>query len=270
MAELFCFIILIAVLGLVVWVMPRDGPEPEPDFQQGDAVDRVLYHYFHPPEEGQQPDWPAGKAWHEYGRRMTVALIRQGIGELLEEEYVDNNRPVFELGYTLGEDGKTKALDALRKKVERRDATIRELRNERNQLEEQLQGNDDLLDRFSVAESSRAGLEARCRQLLRELQAEREKVEALTSVPADNTEPASEPTPSSSPDYAALSGEDKIATMVSLKDSGQTYAQIAELFGMTEGGVKGQISKARKGKKKTDRVVEIDFTGVSNGVSVGV
>lgn len=244
----------------------RRKPDEEPEAIQGKPVDRVLYHLV---TDAQCP-WDAGESWEKHGRGHIVALERQGLDDMLDERAVEDYKAAYTLGYCVREEADRKEIARLTKQLKRREETIRDLRNERNQLEEQLQGNDDLLDRFSVAESSRAGLEARCRQLLRELQAEREKVEALTSVPADNTEPASEPTPSSSPDYAALSGEDKIAAMVSLKDSGQTYAQIAELFGMTEGGVKGQISKARKGKKKTDRVVEIDFTGVSNGVSVGV
>lgn len=133
------FLLVLLFVGgvlLFCWWVRR---EPEPEYQQGSAVDRVLYHHFHPPREGQPPDWPAGQAWHEYGRRMTVALIRQGIGDLLNEEYVDNHRPVFELGFTLGEDGKDKAIDALRKKVERRDETIKELREERDDLLHQLE-----------------------------------------------------------------------------------------------------------------------------------
>lgn len=137
MRSIFWGCLLMGGVVLVCWLVCRE--KPEPDFLQGDAVDRVLYHHFHPPKEGQPPNWSAGAAWHEYGRRMTVALIRQGIGDLLDEEDVDIYDPVFKLGFTLGEEGKEKALDALRKKVERRDATIRELREECDDLLHQLE-----------------------------------------------------------------------------------------------------------------------------------
>lgn len=259
MEKILTFLFFVLLVVLLVYILTRRRPEP--DYLQGDAVDRVLYWHFHPPEDDDREKWPAGKAWHEYGRKMTVALIRQGIGDLLDEENVETYDPVFKLGFTLGEDGKTKALDALRKQVERRDATIKELREERDDLLHQLEQLRDREQRPPASEPVRSVRAVAAQapddynrlmeeywsspKSMEELLAERGYVRAETKPePAPEPEPLPEPEPVPEPLRFCSTKERNAAVVEYLKD--HTTAEAAAAFDLSESLVRNIKSKANK------------------------
>lgn len=221
---------------------------PEP--KQSRAVDRVLYHEI---TDTALP-WQAGESWQKHGRGYTVALIRQGLGDMLDELEVNDYRAVYCLGYAVKEQEGVKDLDAMRKQLQRRDSTIDRLQA---QIEE-LRTNrpkpkpepEPVRTPVPTSEWARLCEEwARSPVLMEELRKD--------STSTQTEEPTT--------DYKALKGKEKIETMLRLRAEGKTNAEIAQLFGMSVGGVKGIISK---NKPRPDNLVTLDF-GVSEEVSEG-
>lgn len=177
---------------------------------------------------------------------MTVALIRQGLGELLDEEDVDLYDPVFKLGFTLGEDGKEKALDALRKKVERRDATIERLQAEveelRSRPEPKPEPEPEPLRHPEPTSEKNAFAEAWFRSPI--LDREEFAREYYAGNPVQEPEPEPEPDAAPAP-LKFQTIKERNAAIVEYLENHST-AETAEAFGINESLVRNVKCRAKK------------------------
>lgn len=257
---------LLLFLTLSQWIVYAKVREwwrsrhPEP--KQGKPVDRVLWHMI----SDTETPWDAGTSWEKHGRGYIVALQRQGLDELLDERDVSDHKAAYTLGYCVREQEDTKELEALKKRLERREAAL-----QRKQVEvEELRGK--LAQRPAAAPTPQRNTKpvdplqeswhewGTCVDSLETIMQRKGWVRATETMTA-----VEDSTQTKEPDYKTLKGKDKINAMLQLKAEGKTNAEIAQLFGMTVGGVKGIISK---NKPRPDNLVTLDF-GVSERVSDG-
>lgn len=267
-----CFVPFFGVVAVFAFGMAKyNGVTPV----QGTPVDKVLYHHTHGGE------FAAAESWSRKGRGYTAAVLRQGMGELLDEASIDSYKPVFELGFVTGEEGKEKALDALRKQVERRDATIDRQSAELDRLQRELSQRPERparpakSDIYTDVLTEWGRTEKDVDEILRERGLQR--IEPPTAPEPVTLEP--EPMPGKpedfqtaeepeelTPDYKALTGDERKEAMAALKDEGMSYTQIGELFGVTSGCVKSTVSQWRK----QSRVLPLNISDGLSGVCEGV
>lgn len=271
--ELFVFLLLL--LTLSQWVIFfkirawRQNRNPEP--KQGKPVDRVLWHLI----SDHDTPWDAGTSWEKHGRGYIVALQRQGLDELLDERDVSDHRAAYTLGYCVREEHDRQEIAALRKGLARREDTIERQQQEIDELQIELAKLRSAAPETEQRYTPPAGpLEeawnewGRCPDDLDEIMKVKGwmRINAPEELEAVETAAATEPEPEEpTPNYKAMKGREKIETMLALKAEGKSNPEIAQLFGMTTGGVKGVISKNRP---RPDNIVTIDF-GVSERVSDG-
>lgn len=249
------WVMLLTFSQWVIYLKVREwqrSRHPEP--KQGKPVDRVLWHTL----SDTGTPWAAGDSWQRKGRRMTVALIRQGLGEMLHELSVNDYAPIYQLGYTVREEEQSKAVEALTAKIERRDKIIEQLRDE---LREAQRHRPEPIAAPAAPrpKPKQSEWEAACEEWGRTSEGMSAIMQRMTTT--EDTTQTEEPTP----DYKSMKGKEKIETMLKLKAEGKTNPEIAELFGMTTGGVKGIISK---NKPRPDNIIPLNF-GVSEEVSEG-
>lgn len=229
-----------AIIKIQRWWTELHATPPPAEMVQGSAVDRVLFHW------GNGGEWSASTAWCEGGRGMMVALIRQGFGCTLCEGKVDRYRPVFELGYALGEEGREKAVDALRKQVERRDERISDLREECAAIAEQLDEERNRANEFEYTANTNRRYAALCQSLRAQL----EEAQRSAPVPAPEVEaPAPVPEPVTEPEAVSepLTAENRDAEILRLHEEGISYGELAKRFGFkSRGGVQGACERARR------------------------
>lgn len=240
MIKLLFFLAIVGVLcGL--W-RHFSRPEPEPlDFEQSNAVDKVLYHHF------SGGEWETGTAWSEYGRRQSVALVRQGLGELLDETEVERLKPVWELGYELGQDGKSKATASLQRRLDTQKRIADSLRAENETLREQAARVPELMQGTRQAEQAREKTANLYRSIRAECEALREELEQLRQdEPRTNSE---QKPPEEEPDTMPEDTESRNRRIVELRQAGQSLGQIAAVTGLSRQRVK-QICDSVKLEEK--------------------
>lgn len=260
--EFLGMLMLCTALQWILYAKYKDWKRnrtPEP--RQGKPVDRCLYHLI---TDKEQP-WQAGDCWERKGRGMIVALERQGLNHLLSEKDVSDHKPAFVLGYTVREEEDQKELDRLTKQLQRREEANKRLQSTIDELKEELSRKPEPVtvtaperntDPFSEWGQCAEPLEAVMQRKGWQRIAEPAPVEIVE----DSTQNEELTT-----DYKRMKGKEKIETMLQLKAEGKTNSEIAQLFGMTTGGVKGIISKNRP---RPDNIIPLEF-GDSEKVSTG-
>lgn len=267
--------------------------EAEP--QQGKPVDRVLYHEL----TDLELPWQAGESWSTCGRGYVVALERQGLGNILDERAVDDLRAVYCLGYTVREQADQRELAALEKRLERSAGQIERLHEQIADLKDKLTEGNQTDTKPSAdrqpAQQSNPLEEAMTQwgsseQTLDELMRAKGWVRiSPTSAPVpvapvpvivsepdpqtEPTEPEAEAEADQQPDYSTLRGDERKAAMTQLKDNGQSYTDIAKLFGVSVGCAKATISQYRKHQQAQaepeTNIIPVDFTDGLPSVSTG-
>lgn len=260
--EFWGMLMLCTALQWILYAKYKDWKRnrtPEP--RQGKPVDRCLYHLI---TDKEQP-WQAGDCWERKGRGMIVALERQGLNHLLSERDVSDHKPAFVLGYTVREEEDQKELDRLTKQLQRREEANKRLQSTIDELKEELSRKPEPVtvtaperntDPFSEWGQCAEPLEAVMQRKGWQRIAEPAPVEIVE----DSTQNEELTT-----DYKRMKGKEKIETMLQLKAEGKTNSEIAQLFGMTTGGVKDIISKNRP---RPDNIIPLEF-GDSEKVSTG-
>lgn len=270
--ELFLFCLLF--LTLIQWVIYYNVKQwlinrhPEPE--QSTAVDRVLYHEI----TDLDLPWQAGESWQKHGRGYVVALQRQGLYEMLDEHEVNDYRAIYCLGYTVREEQDKKELKALSQRLQRAESHVDELRDKLTHIK-QNSNNEPHRASQSVCENqpldplTQSWNEwGQCDKGIDELMRAKGwqrinpvSVPVAVPVAVELPEPA-EPAEQEQNEYTSLTGDERTAAMIKLKDEGMSYHEIAQLFGVSDGSAKGTISRGRKAKSN---VLPL-FAGCSEGV----
>lgn len=265
--EFLGMLMLCTALQWILYAKYKDWKRnrtPEP--RQGKPVDRCLYHLI---TDKEQP-WQAGDCWERKGRGMIVALERQGLNHLLSEKDVSDHKPAFVLGYTVREEEDQKELDRLTKQLQRREEANKRLQSTIDELRQTLaQRPKEALERkrpTAGKDPLSASLEewGRCPASMEEIMQARGWQKIAAPVPVEIVEDSTQ-NEELTTDYKRMKGKEKIETMLQLKAEGKTNPEIAQLFGMTTGGVKGIISKNRP---RPDNITPLEF-GDSEKVSTG-
>lgn len=254
--ELFLFCLLF--LTLIQWVIYYNVKQwlinrhPEPE--QATAVDRVLYHEI----TDLDLPWQAGESWQKHGRGYVVSLQRQGLYELLDEHEVNDYRAIYCLGYTVREEQDKKELKALSERLQRAESHVDELRDKLHQLKQKANSEpvrasqsvctsqpfDPLTQSWHEWGQCDKGID----ELMRAKGWQRinaAPVAMAAPVAVELPEPAEQEQQS---EYSSLTGDERTAAMIRLKDEGMSYHEIAQLFGVSDGSAKGTISRGRKAK----------------------
>ncbi len=281
-ADVFLFLLLFLTISQWViyakvrsWWKRWRSREPEP--KQGKPVDRVLWHFI----SDHDTPWDAGTSWERCGRGYIVALQRQGLGELLNERAVSDYKAAYTLGYTVREEEDRKEIEALSKRLERRESASDRLRAEVEELREKLaqrpaaaptqQRKPSPTDPLSEALHEWGGCTDNLETIMQRKGWQRVPAESALAVAmaapvaveiAEDSTQSEEEVTQPSTQYADLKPEERTAEMVRLKDEGKSYREIAQLFGVSEGSAKGAISRGRKAK---NNIVPM-FEGVQEGV----
>lgn len=273
MTQILTVSLITLLLEHLVRLKLRRKPDEEPEAIQGKPVDRVLYHLV---TDAQCP-WDAGESWEKHGRGHIVALERQGLDDLLDERAVEDYKAAYTLGYCVREQEDAKKLEALRKRLERREEALQRKQWEVDGLREKLaqrpttatepQRNtnpapvDPLQEGWHEWGTCGDSLETIMQRKGWQRIAAPEPVH-VAEEPEDSTQTAESVTEDTASIYADMTTEERTATMIKLKDEGKSYREIALLFGVTEGSAKGAISRGRKAK---NNVVHL-FGECSEGV----
>lgn len=276
--ELFLFCLLF--LTLIQWVIYYNVKQwlinrnPEP--QQAKAVDRVLYHEI----TDLDLPWAAGESWQKNGRGYVVALQRQGLYELLDEHKVNDYRAIYCLGYTVREEQDKKELKALSQRLERAESNVDELRDKlhsqkQKACSEPVRASESVCTSQPLDPLTQSWHEwGQCDKDLDELMRAKgwQRINAAPvavaapvalDLPAEPAEPAEQEQPAEPQnEYTSLTGDERTAAMIKLKDEGKSYHEIAQLFGVSDGSAKGTISRGRKAK---NNILPL-FAGCSEGV----
>lgn len=211
----------------------------DPEYRQGTPVDRTLWHIL----SDTGTPWEAGSSWEHEGRGFTVALIRQGLGRLLNENRVSSYEPIYCLGYTVREEADRKQLEAMEKRLERMEEKLHEQRQEAEELRQAL------AQRPRTAPQQHRNTGTPMEEALEQWGRSPASMEEIMTArgwqripPPAQIVTQSEETGT---DYANLTGDERKATMAALKDEGKSYTEIAALFGAKIGTVKSTISAWR-------------------------
>lgn len=274
---LFCLLFL-TFSQWIIYAKVREwwrSRHPEP--KQGKPVDRVLWHLI----SDYETPWDAGTSWERVGRGYIVALERQGLYELLDEHDVSDHKPAYTLGYCVREEADRKEIERLTKQLQRREEALQRKQGEIDSLRQKLAQRpsetpqrqqrqepprlDPLTEAWSEWGASPYGIDAIMQRKGWQRIAAPAPVavhvaEEVTEEPEGSTQNEELTT-----DYKRIKGKEKIETMLQLKAEGKTNSEIAQLFGMTTGGVKGIISKNRP---RPDNITPLEF-GDSEKVSTG-
>lgn len=208
--------------------------------KQGDPVNRVLWHEAHPGR-----DWAAGRSWDEIGRGYMIAYVRQGRNEDITEDGVDDLQWPYSLGYCVREAEDTAVINKLEARLQRQAQRIEMLLTENQRLAEMAEQADELQRSRDRSEADYRSLYESWQRQRAELEMEREKVESLSAYPDE-------------PQKSMLTGEERTAEMLRMKNEGMSYREIAEAFGLADGTVKSIISRARKSAEPLpDNVVQL-------------
>lgn len=280
----FCAVLLSSITQWGAYFKFRKWlSEREPEPKQGNTVDKCLWHLV----SNVDAPWQARKAWERKGRGYVVAVQRQGMYTMLDEYRVHDLFPAFAVGYQFRQDEDAREMESIKKQLERRGNAVEHLQEEvkrlrKNQakqtparaqtpqtpLEQAWRDWGSSPELTTITELMNRSGWKRIEQTekgVTQVEAAQEAEAVMRAEAPPEVEAAMQSEAISTPDYKAMKGREKIEAMIALKDAGKTNAEIADLFDMTKGGVKGIISK---NKAKTDNIVTIDF-GVSEQVSEG-
>lgn len=289
-ADVFLFLLLFLTISQWViyakvrsWWKRWRSREPEP--KQGKPVDRVLWHFI----SDHDTPWDAGTSWERCGRGYIVALQRQGLGELLNERAVSDYKAAYTLGYTVREEEDRKEIEALSKRLERRESASDRLRAEVEELREKLaqrpaaaptqQRKPSPTDPLSEALHEWGGCTDNLETIMQRKGWGRINPVSVAPVPVpdfDFEEPAiAEPeTEPAQPeiDYTALKGTDRKQAMLELREKGLSNPEVANLFGVSVSCVKSTISVYKKQlqqsepdepeKEQESKIITFDFDGL--------
>lgn len=268
---LFCLLFLTSIQWVIYfkvreWLHNRH-PEPE----QAKAVDRVLYHEI----TDLDLPWQAGESWQKHGRGYVVSLQRQGLYELLDEHEVNDYRAIYCLGYTVREEQDNKELKALSQRLQRAESNVDELRGKlthikQNSNNEPHRASESMTENPAPLDPLTEGWHewGRCDKGIDEIMLAKGwqrvgSVPVAMAAPVELPEPEQEqPAEQPQNEYSSLTGDERTAAMIRLKDEGKSYHEIAQLFGVSDGSAKGTISRGRKAKSN---VLPL-FAGCSEGV----
>lgn len=239
--ELFVFLLLL--LTLSQWVIYfklrawRRSRHPEP--KQGNPVDRVLWHTL----SDTGTPWKAGDSWQRKGRRMTVALVRQGLGDMLNELNVNDYAPIYQLGYTVREEEEKAALSALQATIDRRDDTIETLRQKLRQAQE----HQEQTSPIPHSTASKTEWEAFCEAWGRS-EASIVDFKAVQRT----TQPDKQIAPDSPSAPTQMTTAERDAEMLRLHETENvSYTELAKRFGFeTRGGAQSACNRAKRRKEQ--------------------
>lgn len=257
--EVFFFLLLtltlsqwIAYFKLREWWRFR---HPEP--LQGKPVDRVLWHTL----SDTGTPWKAGDSWQNKGRGMTVAMIRQGLDEMLNELNVNDYAPIYQLGYAVREADEEAALNALNATIRRRDETIDRLTEELRRSQERSQPYQQPLQARS-ASPKKSDWSAACEEWARtpvgvvNLDDYRQAPisEGITAPEPENVEPTpeSEEMQPVQRVWASIEERDDEILRLHVEES-LSYDKLAKMFGFeSRGGSQGACKRAKRRKEQQE------------------
>lgn len=226
------------------------------DYRHSESVNSALYYQAH---EGADSEWEPAQAWRRKGRSEMVAFFRMGRDLLFSEAEIDDLKWAYCIGYADRKAEEVKTIRNLRSEIKQRERWAEEISAELNRLRPLAEKTMEAQRTAAEAEQNYTSLYQSWQRQRAEIELERQKVEEL-----ENQQP--EP-----PDYSRLTGAERNAAMLAMKDAGSTYRQIAEAFGTTEGAVKGAVNRAKAQQRDLpDNVLRLDFNAGSEKVREGV
>lgn len=282
MTQILTVSLITLLLEHLIRLKLRRKPDEEPEAIQGKPVDRVLYHLV---TDAQCP-WDAGESWEKHGRGHIVALERQGLDDLLDERAVEDYKAAYTLGYCVREQEDKAEIERLTKQLQRRDETIKRQGERIDDLKEQLRRKpepepvhvaereqrpkDPLQEAWEEWGASPDGIDTIMQrkgwQRIGATTAESVTVEPVTvAEPEEVTDHTQSEEPTT--DYKDLKGDERKQTMMELRDSGLSNAEIGVLFGVSAGCVKSTISVYRKQlaaeqDEPKPKVIPLNFDGL--------